>query len=442
MLRQSPMTVREIKSIIALAIPLVIGQLGQMLLGVFDTIMVGKVGVLDLAALSFANSLFIVPFVFAIGILTCISIRTSTARGQKNQGEARSVCRNGFYLSTIIGTVFFLVALAAFPFLHSMGQPDDVATRSEGYYLIVMASLIPCAMSLLLKNHADALDRPWPAFWIFMGGVALNILLNAALIFGQWGFPQMGLEGAAIATLVARWVIVVAMMLWFRFDRSLHPWTPTHWLKKPDWSEIRSLNKLGLPAGLQTLAEVSTFAAAGLIIGAFGAEALASHQIALQSSGMAFMLPLGISMALTVRIGEVHGDHKRQRSIVKTGWFLTILCSCTTAAIFIFAGKLVASLFIDIPEIITLAASLLVVSGIFQIVDGLQVASTGLLRGLHDTQIPAKMAILSYWAIGIPAGYCLAHFAGLQAKGMWWGLALGLAIASILLSTRLWRKIR
>ena len=442
MLHQSPMTVREIKSIIALAIPLVIGQLGQMLLGVFDTIMVGKVGILDLAALSFANSLFIIPFVFAIGILTCISIRTSTARGQKNQAEARSICRNGFYLSTIIGTVFFLVALAAFPFLHSMGQPDDVATRSEGYYLIVMASLIPCAMSLLLKNHADALDRPWPAFWIFMGGVALNILLNAALIFGQWGFPKMGLEGAAIATLVARWVIVVAMLLWFRFDRSLHPWTPTHWFKKPDWSEMRSLTKLGLPAGLQTLAEVSTFAAAGLIIGAFGAEALASHQIALQSSGMAFMIPLGISMALTVRIGEVHGDHTRQRSIVKAGWFLTILCSCTTAAIFIFAGNFVASLFIDIPEIITLAASLLIVSGVFQIVDGIQVASTGLLRGLHDTQTPAKMAIFSYWAIGIPSGYCLAHYAGLQAKGMWWGLALGLGIASILLSTRLWRKIR
>ena len=128
--------------------------------------------------------------------------------------------------------------------------------------------------------------------------------------------------------------------------------------------------------------------------------------------------------------------------IVKTGWLLTILCSFTTAAIFIFAGELVASLFIDIPELITLAASLLFVSGIFQIVDGMQVASTGLLRGLHDTKIPAKMAILSYWAIGIPAGYCLAHFGGLQAKGMWWGLALGLGIASILLSTRLWRKIR
>ncbi len=442
MLRLSPMTVRETKSIIALAIPLVIGQLGQMLLSVFDTIMVADVGVLDLAALSFANSLFIIPFVFAIGILTCISIRTSTARGKKNKQEARSVCRNGFFLATIIGTLFFLIALAAFPFLHSMGQPDDVATRSEAYYLIIMASLIPIAMSLLLKNHADALNRPWPAFWIFMGGVALNILLNTALIFGQWGFPEMGLEGAGIATLVARLVIVIAMILWFRFDKSLHPWTPTHWFKKPDWCEIRALNKLGLPAGLQTLAEVSTFAAAGLIIGAFGAEALASHQIALQASGMAFMIPLGLSMALTVRIGEVHGDHARQRSIVKTGWILTLLISCTTAAIFIFAGNYVASLFISVPEIITLAAALIFVSGMFQIVDGLQVASTGLLRGLHDTQVPAKMAIISYWTIGIPSGYCLAHFTGLQAVGMWWGLAIGLGIASILLSARLWRRIR
>jgi MATE family multidrug resistance protein len=434
------MNLRETKSIITLAIPLVIGQLGQMLLGVVDTIMVGKVGVLDLAALSFANSLWIVPFVFGIGVLTCVSIHTSSARGKGDSPFARNVCRNGLYLGALVGLVMFLLSLAAYPFLGHLQQPPDVVARSLNYYLIIMASLIPCIMSLGLKNHADALDRPWPAFWIFMGGVALNILLNAALIFGLWGFPELGLEGAGIATFVARVCIVVGMIWWFKKDRSLTEWTPEHWIKKPDWKEIGSLLKLGFPAGLQTLAEVSTFAAAGLMIGYFGAEALASHQIALQSSGMAFMIPLGISMALTVRMGESKDDSHRQRNIVTTGWVLTLISSCTTALIFIFAGTTVASWFIDKPDIITLAASLLVVSGVFQIVDGLQVASTGLLRGLHDTRTPATIAILSYWAVGIPSGFFFAHYLDLEAKGVWWGLATGLAVASIFLSIRIWKK--
>ncbi|MGJ8673818.1 MATE family efflux transporter [Rubritalea sp.] len=434
------MNIRETKSILTLAVPLVIGQLGQMLLGVVDTIMVGKVGVLDLAALSFANSLWIVPFVFAIGILTCVSMHTSSARGNKEPALARNVCRNGLYLGTLVGIVMFLISLAAFPFLDQLKQPADVVARSGNYYLIIMLSLIPCIMSLALKNHADALDRPWPAFWIFMGGVGLNILLNAVLIFGLWGFPELGLEGAGISTFVARIFIVAGMIWWLSKDRSLQQWTPARWIKKPDWKEIGTLLKLGFPAGLQTLAEVSTFAAAGLMIGVFGAEALAAHQIALQSSGMAFMIPLGISMALTVRIGETAKETHRQRSIVTTGWVLTLISSCTTAAIFIFAGTTVSSWFIDNKGIISLAASLLVVSGVFQIVDGLQVASTGLLRGLHDTRTPATIAILSYWVIGIPSGYIFAHHFGMEARGIWWGLATGLGVASIFLSARVWKK--
>ncbi|MFC5051731.1 MATE family efflux transporter [Rubritalea spongiae] len=434
------MNLRETKSIFTLAVPLVIGQLGQMLLGVVDTIMVGKVGVLDLAALSFANSLWIVPFVFGIGVLTCVSIHTSSARGKGETAFARNVCRNGLYLGALIGLVMFLLSMLAFPFLDQLKQPPEVVARSEIYYLIIMLSLIPCIMSLALKNHADALDRPWPAFWIFMAGVGLNILLNAALIFGLWGFPELGLEGAGISTFVARIFIVIGMIWWFSKDRSLSDWIPEHWLKKPDWKEIASLLKLGFPAGLQTLAEVSTFAAAGLMIGVFGAEALAAHQIALQSSGMAFMIPLGISMALTVRMGETGNDTQRQRSIVTTGWVLTLISSCTTAAIFIFAGTTIANWFIDNSGIVSLAASLLIVSGVFQIVDGLQVASTGLLRGLHDTRTPANIAILSYWVVGIPSGYLYAHYFGLEARGIWWGLATGLGVASLFLSARVWKK--
>lgn len=436
------MTIRELKSISLLAIPLVIGQLGQMLLGIFDTIMVGKLGVLDLAALSFANSLFIVPFVFAIGILTSISMCTSKARGLDDHQKARSICRNGLILSTVIGILFFALTLAFIPLLDKLGQPPEVVQRSYGYYTIIMASLIPCCMSLALKNHADALNRPWPAFWIFMLGVLLNVALNAGFIFGKWGFPELGLEGAAIATLITRCVIVVAMVLWFKSASSLREWTPKHWLKRPDFSEIKQLTTLGLPAGLQTLAEISTFAVAGILIGHFGAAPLAAHQITLQTNGMGFMLPLGLSMALTVRMGEIHNDPQRQRNIVTSGWFLTLLCSCSTAFLFIFARTQIAEIFVMDTEIIALASGFLVVAGLFQITDGLQIASTGMLRGLHDTKTPAKIAIFSYWVIGIPSGYLLANHTELGPVGIWWGLAIGLGVAAILLSKRLWSAMR
>lgn len=432
---------RELRSISLLAFPLIIGQLSQMLIGVADTVMVGKLGVLPLASLTFANTLFFIPFVFGIGILTCISVRTSTARGHDHPEQARNVCRNGIYLSFVLGLFCFALALLAYPLLGHLGQPADVVEYSRTFYLIIMGSLIPCLMSLMLKNHADALDRPWPAFSIFLGGVGLNVLLNQLLIFGGFGIPAMGLVGAGIATFISRTAIVIAMLAWFMSATSLRDFVPHHWFKKPDISECIAQLKLGLPAGLQTLAEVSAFSIAGLLIGHFGAEALASHQIALTTSGMSFMIPLGLSMALTVRIGESSRQPERQKRIAILGWSLTLAFSCASAALFIFGGKMVAGWYIDHPSIIQLSVGLLFVSGIFQIVDGLQVASTGMLRGLHDTHTPALIGILAYWVIGIPGGYLLAHHTSLGPKGIWWGLAAGLGTAALLMTIRLTRKI-
>lgn len=435
------MYLRELRSILLLASPLIIGQLSQMLIGVVDTVMVGQIGVLPLAALTFANTLFYIPFVFGIGILTCISVRTSTARGQQQPEQARNVCRNGIYLSFVLGLVCFILSLLFYPFIGNLGQPADVVEHSRTFYLIIMVSLIPCLMSLMLKNHADALDRPWPAFTIFLGGVGLNVLLNQLLIFGAFGIPAMGLVGAGIATLISRIAIVIAMLVWFKNATSLKDFVPHHWFRKPDLTECLAQLKLGIPAGLQTLAEVSAFSIAGLLIGHFGAEALASHQIALTSSGMAFMIPLGLSMALTVRMGESSHQPERRKRIALTGWFLTLIVSCSTAALFIFGGTMVARWYIDHPGIIHLTTSLLFVSGIFQIVDGLQVSTTGMLRGLHDTRHPALIGILSYWIIGIPIGYFLAHYTALGPQGVWWGLAAGLGTAALLLIYRLTHMI-
>ncbi len=429
----------ELRHIVALAFPMIIGQMSQMLLGLADTWMVAKLGVLELAALSLVNALFHVPLVLGIGVLTSVAIRVSAARGSGDSQRAREACRTGFYLSLILGALCFLISWAALPFLGYLGQPAHVVERSHDYYLIVMLSMIPCLGSLALKNHADAMNRAWTAFWIFLAGVLFNILLNWLLIFGKAGFPEMGLEGAGLATLIARIGICAAMLVWFSSSRRLADWTPRTWWKRINGVEMRRLLKLGIPAGLHTLSEVGAFSAAGLLCGLIGAMAMAGHQVALTVAGMSFMIPLGLSMALTVCHGEARGqeDVAKLRRLTTAGWSLTLVIGVVSAALLMIFSQPIAAAFVDEPEIISLAASLLVVAGVFQIVDGLQVASAGMLRGLEDVHVPAIIGVLSYWVVGIPLGAWFAFSLNWGAKGIWWGLAAGLSVAAVFLGWRL-----
>lgn len=431
----------EIRPILRLAFPLIIGQLGQMLLGVADTVMVAKVGVTELAALTFANTLFYVPFVFGIGILTSVSVRTANARGSGDSIAARSSCRHGLYIAIALGALLLLASVAFAPHLSILGQPSEVAARTPRIFLILMASLIPGLASISLKNHADALNRPWPPFWIFLGGVCLNVGLNWLLIFGHWGFPKLGLEGAVWATLIARWTIALAMLLWLSIEKSLRDWVPHRWVRAPIFTDLRHLMVLGWPASLQMLSEVGAFSAAALLVGHFGTVALAAHQVALTCAATAFMIPLGLSMALTVHIGEAlgAGDRQRLRTIVLAGWFLATGFAVITAALFLIFGGALSHLFVDDAGVISLSASLLVVVGVFQVFDGMQVASSSMLRGLHDVRLPAVMGFVAYWIVGLPCGALLAFGPLPGPRGIWWGLAIGLAMAALTLGPRLWK---
>ncbi len=431
----------ESRLTLKLALPLVIGQLSQMLLGVADTVMVGHLGVTELAALTFANTLFHVPFVFGIGVLTAVSVFTSNARGADNPAAARASCRNGLLLSLAVGLLLFGASWLVSLHLHRFGQPPEVADRSAVFFRIVMASMVPALASIALKNHADALNRPWPPFWIFLGGVLLNILLNWFLIHGKAGFPKLGFEGAAWATLIARTLILIAMFVWFAMAVDLREWIPKRWFT-PDFREIRRLSSVGFPASIQMLCEVSAFSVAGLMMGAFGRESLAAHQIAITLAATAFMVPLGLSMALTVRAGEAlgAGENHRLHSIAISGWLIVAVFALIGGSVFLLGGKWLASLFIGEPAVISLTASLLVIVGVFQLVDGLQVASSAMLRGLQDTRVPALMGFVSYWLVGLPVSALLAHTAGMGPRGVWWGLATGLCVACLTLGPRLWKR--
>lgn len=434
---------QESRLSLKLALPLMIGQLSQMLLGVADTVMIGHLGVTELAALTFANSLFHVPFVFGIGLLTGISVYTSNSRGAGDEPAARGSCRHGLILACLLGLVLFALSWWVSTRLDLFRQPEEVSARTTAYFRILMASMVPALASIALKNHADALNRPWPPFWIFLAGVALNILLNWVMIYGKLGCPALGFEGAAWATLIARTAILAAIWIWLTRVKDLQAWVPQRWFKKPDFHNIRHLLAIGVPASVQMICEVSAFSVAGLLMGGFGPDSMAAHQIAITLAATAFMIPLGLSMALTVRMGEAHGagDIARMRPIALSGWLLVTAFAIFGASSFLWLGTWMASLFTTAPEVIRLSASLLVIVGIFQCVDGLQVASSAMLRGLRDAKIPAIIGFVSYWIVGLPVSVWLAFGFNMEARGVWWGLAAGLLVACITLGPRLWLRI-
>jgi MATE family multidrug resistance protein len=258
------------------------------------------------------------------------------------------------------------------------------------------------------------------------------------------GCPAWGLEGAAIATLIARIAILIAMFVWLYRAKGLRDWLPYRWLRMPNRSEIGRFLSIGFPASLQMVCEVSAFSIAGLLMGRFGASAMAAHQIALMCAATAFMVPLGLSMALGVRIGSANGagEFHRLRKIVVSGWWLGAGWSLIGAMIFFFFGKDLAALYIDELPVIELAATMMIVVGVFQLFDSLQIGSVAMLRGLHDARMPAFMGFVAYWVIGIPIGVWLSIHLGYGAVGVWCGLAAGLFVACCLLVPRLWKLTR
>lgn len=425
-----------------LAVPLVIGQVGQMLIALSDTLMLGWLGVVPLAASSFASNLIYVPMMVGVGMSLAVSVRVSQARGANDSAAVRAALRHGFYITLALGLLTLAGTALMIPHLGIFRQDPAVIEAVPVYLLLVAASMVPAMATMAWKNHADAMNRPWPAFWISMGGVLLNIVLNWGLIFGNLGMPAMGLEGAGVATLIARTAAFIGLVIWSGRDVAMREWVPRRWWCMPDWKAVRNLLATGFPASMQLLAEVSAFAAATLIVGMLGAAALASHQVALQCAATVFMIPLGISLAVTVRIGEAIGSGRRTalRKIVIGGWLMGLSVNVCSASAFIFANWEIAGWFIAEDGVRRMAASLLLVAAAFQLCDGFQVTSVGGLRGLDDVRVPAWMMFGAFWIFGIPLGTWLAFGWDMGAAGVWWGLVTGLTLNAFMLGIRVWRK--
>ena len=433
---------REGRLTAALALPLAAGQVSQVLMSLADTIMVGRLGVVPLAASTFANNVLYVPFIFGLGMLMAISIRVSQARGADDREAARAALRHGLYLALALGLLTMLGGWGMHPFLGYFRQDPEVVRAVPRYFLLVAASMIPALGAMAVKNHADAMNKPWPPFWIMLAAAGLNVFFNWLFIYGNLGAPRLGLDGAGVATLLSRLTMLAAMLWWCVRARAVREWVPVHWLRAPNWQALRHLIAVGLPSSLQLLAEVSAFVMATLIIGTLGPVALASHQIAMTCAATIFMVPLGVSMALTVRMGEAWGAQRRPelRFILTSGWAIVLAFTACSALTFLFFNQNIAGWFVTEPSARALAASLLLVSAAFQVSDAMQVSSGGALRGLGDVNVPAWVAFVAYWVVAIPAGWWLVFRAGWGVAGMWWGITLGLTTVALALGLRAWGK--
>jgi multidrug resistance protein, MATE family len=430
--------VQESRRTLALALPIMSGLVGQMLMGLTDTLMVGQVGTVPLAAAAFASNLSHIPMVGGIGLLAAVPVLTAHAYGARRSAQASEVLRHGLWIAVVAGSVAALGLWWIRSRVGWLNQPPEVVAAAQTYLLLIGASLFPLLVAHTLKQFCEALANPWPPTLILLGGVLLNILLNWVLIFGHWGSPAMGLDGAGLATLMARIVTVLLIGLYLVRARGLTDYLPARWLQLPSWPSIGEQLRIGSPVAVQHLLEVGAFAFAAIMMGWINAEAMAAHQIAITCAATTFIFAMGFGMAVSIRVGHAWGAgaSDQVRHVGLSGLALTGLMMAGFAALFILGNHGIADAFSNEPAVIAIASTMLFIAGFFQIFDGLQVVALSALRGMADVRVPAMIAVFSYWVMALPIGYLAGFVLGYGAAGIWLGLAAGLATAA---GTLMWR---
>ena len=433
----------EFRATISLAWPLVIAQLAAMALHTTDVIMMGWLGPKYLASGTLATA-YLYPFLmFGFGTLTAVSPMIAQAIGARQYRSVRRTTRQGLWVGIVVAAITIPLVLQGERVFLTLGQAPDNAALAQSYLRHAVWLFCPALMFVVLRGLVSAHGHTAIILWITLIGILVNALGNYALMFGHFGFPRLELRGAGISTTFVNATMSALLLLYVVRHRRLKRYAILIRFRKPDWQRFFSILRLGSPIGLMMTAEVGLFTAAALLMGWFGTNELAAHAIALQLAAITFMVPLGISQATTIRVGLAYGRGHRP-DIGKAGWVSIGLASgfmSLTALLFWFAPDMLIHLFLDpgqpentVP--IALAVGYLGVAALFQLVDGAQVAAAAALRGLSDTTVPMVIAILGYWAFGLPVAWLLGFSAGLEGAGVWLGLASGLAFAAVTLIAR------
>ncbi|MCW0482204.1 MATE family efflux transporter [Gaoshiqia sediminis] len=422
-----------------LAFPVILSQVGQVTVSLADNMMVGHAGTTELAAASFSNSIFHIGMLFGLGVTMGVTPLVGKVFSQKNDRQVGEYLRNGFFIHTVFALLVALAMVGVGFFLDKMGQPNEVAQVAFPYYLLLVASLAPMLMFYSFKQFFEGIGNTQIAMMITLTANLVNIVLNYLLIFGKYGFPELGLNGAGIATLISRLlmpVLLIPVLLKNKKYRNIFRFARQAALVR---SKISELLSVGLPIGLQIIVEVLTFSLGAVMMGWLGKEPLAAHQVALGMASFTYMISLGVGAGTTIHVSHEFGaqNFSLLRRTVFASVHLVVIFMSFMGLLFILLRHQLPFLFTEDLTVVGIAAGLLVIAALFQVFDGLQVALLAALRGLSDVKIPMFMAFVSYSLIGLPISYGCAFGLNMGAAGIWFGFLVGLAVAAILFSLRL-----
>jgi MATE family multidrug resistance protein len=422
-------------------------MLGHTFVAFADNIMVGQLGTAELAAVSLGNSFVFIAMSLGIGFSTAITPLVAEADGAGNKADGKSALKHGLVLCTVLGLSLFGIILLLKPIMYLMKQPPEVVELAMPYLDLVAFSLVPLIIFQAFKQFSEGLSQTkYPMYATIIANV-VNIVLNYLLIFGSLGFPKMGIVGAAIGTLTARFIMVVYIWFLLRGKKKFHDYVTGFNFKLIEKKVMRKIISLGFPSALQMFFEVAIFTAAIWISGVLGKNAQAANQIALNLSSMTFMFGMGLGVAAMIRVGNQKGllNFKELRRIAQSIFFLTLLVEIVFAILFLWGRDWFPTIYLDVndtknmadnTEVIFLAGQLLLVAAFFQISDGIQVVVLGALRGLQDVKIPTLITFIAYWLIGFPISYYLGLYTDLGSVGIWIGLLTGLTASAIMLYIR------
>lgn len=436
----------EIRACLLLAIPLAAAQLAQAATSFVDTVMMGMLGSSVLAAGGLGATVFQALIIISTNIVSAVSPLAATAYGAEQPALVGKVVRQGFWLAAGLAVPFFLLLWNAGSWLTSLGQEANTVASALPYLRAIAWGVLPALGFAVLKSFVAALSDPRPVIVIMVSGTLINITGNYVLMFGKLGLPALGLSGIGWASTLSLWFMFGALALYIVSQQRYQRYDVFQRLNQFEYPVFRELVQIGLPIGVLAAVETGMFIVTTFMMGHLGTITLAAHQIALQTAAITFMVPLGISMATTVRVGQRLGqqDPKGARIAGSVGIGMATLFMATMGLLFWLFPAGIVSLYLDLnsPEnaaVVALAKQLLGVAALFQIVDGIQVVATGALRGLKDTQIPMLIGIIAYWGIGLTSGYLLGIQLQWGGVGLWCGLALGLAVAAVVLTWRFYK---
>ena len=434
----------EFKALFLMSLPLVAAQLGQTLIGVADAVMAGRISSADLAAVSVGESIWFPLATLVLSILMAITPFTARYFGSKKYDQLSPITYQGLLLAVFLGVgCFFLVRNCSFVFNY-MGIDGKLANLTQKYLEAVSWGIPAFAGYQVFRSVSEGLGKMWTVTFVSFLSLAVNVPLNYVFIYGKLGFPAMGGVGCGWASSITMWVMFF-VMAWVVFSsKGYRKFGLNIKITRPDFKLLSKLLKIGVPIGLAIFAEAGIFSVIALFVARYGSDVVSAHQIAISFAVLMFMVPLGISMAVTVRVGHALGRGRKDEARLSafTGLGAAAVFSIFSCAIYLSFPRYIASMYTNIPEVIEIASGLFVYAAAFQLSDSVQACVSGALRGYKDATVPMFIVVISYWGVCVPAGAWFGLEQQMGIEGFWASLVVGLTIAALFLFLRLYQVSR